>query len=71
VFTQDLDFSSALAQLKLDRPSVVLLRTRNNEMRAEVADVLWLLRTDSFELEEGALLMIDPASHRVRKLPYD
>ena len=70
VITQDLDFSEALAMLKLDRPSVVVVRTRNNKLQRSVPDILWLLKRYEFDLEEGALIMIDHDMQRIRRLPF-
>jgi len=70
VITQDLDFSEALAMLKLDRPSVVVVRTRNNKLQRSVPDILWLLKRYEFDLGEGALIVIDHDRQRIRRLPF-
>lgn len=69
ILTQDLDFGSLLASMRVHRPSVVLVRTRNARPMRSASDILWALERFELELLEGALLVIDPDSHRVRRLP--
>jgi len=69
VLTQDLDFGTLLAHLRLNMPSVVLLRTRNARPSRTAAELTWLLRRYLADLEDGVLLVVDPDRHRIRRLP--
>jgi predicted nuclease of predicted toxin-antitoxin system len=69
IFTHDLDFGTALALTKAEKPSVVQVRTQN-------ATILYLsnivppaIKTHADLLEKGALLVIDEDKKRIRILP--
>lgn len=69
VLTHDLDFSAILAATHGDKPSVVPLRADDVS-----PDVIGKLVIDALgqmadELDEGALLTIDPKRTRLRLLP--
>jgi predicted nuclease of predicted toxin-antitoxin system len=69
VLTHDLDFSAILAATHGDKPSVVQIRAEDvspDVIGGLVIDALWQM---SAELEEGALLTIDPNRTRLRLLP--
>jgi predicted nuclease of predicted toxin-antitoxin system len=69
VLTHDLDFSAILAATHGEKPSVVQIRTDDlnlNEIGEQVVAALLQMTSD---LEEGALLTIDPKRTRLRLLP--
>ena len=69
VFTHDLDFGRILALSGLAGPSVVQLRTHDLLPAAAGPLVIDALAAHRELLDSGALLVIDPASARVRILP--
>ncbi len=71
VITQDLDFGRILALSGSSRPSVVILRSRNSRPMRSLRDVVWILREYTVELTEGAILVLERDSHRLRILPLD
>jgi predicted nuclease of predicted toxin-antitoxin system len=71
LLTQDLDFAELLFHTQAGKPSVVLLRLRNELDSAEQARVCALLRTAEAALESGALLVIDERRARLRRLPIE
>jgi predicted nuclease of predicted toxin-antitoxin system len=69
VLTQDLDFSAILAATQGKKPSVVQLRaddTNPDVIGHAVLDALTQMNTD---LQDGALLTIEPGRARLRVLP--
>ena len=69
VLTHDLDFSAILAATHGERPSVVQIRAEDVSPEAIGKQVINALRQMAFELQEGALITIDPGRARVRVLP--
>lgn len=69
LFTHDLDFGAILAASKGRNPSVVQLRAENVLPEAMLQHVMDALRQVGKDLEQGALVTIEPARHRVRLLP--
>ncbi len=69
VLTHDLDFSAILAATHGEKPSVVQIRAENISPEAIGEAVVRALRQMSAELEEGALLTVDPGRTRLRLLP--
>lgn len=69
VLTHDLDFSAILAATHGDKPSVVQIRA--GDVRPEVIGqaVIIALRQMGQELDDGALLTVDPKRTRLRVLP--
>lgn len=69
VLTNDLDFGTILAARGHSGPSVIQLRAA--DLRPEVLGDLLLaaITRVATELEDGALVTIDPARTRVRVLP--
>jgi len=69
VLTHDLDFSAILAATQDAKPSVVQIRAA--DVRPETAGPVLIeaLRQMTSQLEEGALLTVDPARARMRVLP--
>jgi predicted nuclease of predicted toxin-antitoxin system len=69
VVTFDLDFGDILALGVLDRPSVILFRL-SDERPAEVNGRLGaVVAEQAGALESGALIVVEDARYRVRKLP--
>jgi predicted nuclease of predicted toxin-antitoxin system len=69
VFTHDLDFGRLLALTGSAGPSVVLLRTLRILPVETAGTIVKVLRQHVFELEKGAILVVDPEGSRVRLLP--
>ena len=69
VLTHDLDFSAILAATHGERPSVVQIRADDVSPDVVSKQVILALRQMASELEEGALLTIDPNRTRIRVLP--
>ena len=69
VLTHDLDFGAMLAATHGEKPSVVQLRAEDVSPDVIGVQVITALRQMASELEEGALLTIDPNRTRLRVLP--
>lgn len=69
VLTHDLDFGAILAATHGEKPSVVQIRAEDVSPDSIGHLVVSALRQMSVELEEGALLTIDPRRTRLRVLP--
>jgi predicted nuclease of predicted toxin-antitoxin system len=69
VLTHDLDFSAILAATHRKKPSVVQIRAENVSPKAIGNQVVIALHQMALELEEGALLTVDPNRTRLRLLP--
>ncbi|MDP1613723.1 MAG: DUF5615 family PIN-like protein [Sulfuritalea sp.] len=69
VLTHDLDFSAILAATHGEKPSVVQIRAEDVSPDAIGKQVVVALRQMTSELEEGALLTVDPSRTRLRVLP--
>jgi predicted nuclease of predicted toxin-antitoxin system len=69
VLTHDLDFSAILATTHGEKPSVVQIRSEDVSPDVIGVQVRSALRQMAAELEEGALLTIDPNRTRLRVLP--
>lgn len=71
VFTNDLDFGTALALTRAVGPSVVQVRTQNI-MPARLGPlVIALLHVHADALRRGALIVVDEARARLRLLPLE
>lgn len=71
IITHDLDFSALLAATRAVGPSVIQVRTQNvlpDALRVVLINAIEQFRR---ELEEGALISIDPQRVRARILPFD
>jgi predicted nuclease of predicted toxin-antitoxin system len=69
VLTHDLDFSGILASTHGDKPSVVQIRSEDvspDKIGKQIASALSQL---AVELENGALVTVDPIRTRLRLLP--
>lgn len=69
VLTYDLDFSAILAVTNQDKPSVVQLRAEDTSPLANGAAVIAAIRQCEAELEQGALVTVDPLRFRLTLLP--
>ena len=69
VLTHDLDFSAILAATKGEKPSVVQIRAEDVSPDVIAKQVIAALRQMAVELEDGALLTIEPNRTRLRVLP--
>lgn len=69
IITHDLDFSAILATTHGERPSVVQIRSEDLSPEVIGDQIIAALRQMSVELEEGALLTVDPIRTRLRVLP--
>ncbi len=69
MLTHDLDFSAILAATHGDKPSVVQIRSEDVSPDVIGGLVIDALRQMSAELDEGALLTVDPNRTRLRVLP--
>ena len=69
VLTHDLDFGAILAATGGKKPSVVQIRAEDVSPDAIATHVVTALLQMQSELEEGALLTIDPKRRRLRLLP--
>lgn len=69
VLTHDLDFGAILAATHGEKPSVVQIRAEDVSPDVIGTLVIAALRQMAHELEEGALLTVDPKRTRLRVLP--
>jgi len=69
VLTHDLDFSAILAATQDAKPSVVQIRAEDVRPETVGRTLIEALRQMAAQLEEGALLTVDPARTRLRVLP--
>jgi predicted nuclease of predicted toxin-antitoxin system len=69
VFTHDLDFGTALALTKAEKPSVIQVRTQNVTVSHLSKIVIPTLKNYEELLEKGALIVLDDDKKRIRILP--
>lgn len=69
VRTHDLDFSAILAATHGEKPSVVQIRAGDVSPEVIGKQVVAALRQMASDLEDGALLTVDPSRTRLRVLP--
>ena len=69
VLTHDLDFGAILAATHGEKPSVVQIRAEDVSPDVIGLQVIAALRQMESDLEEGALLTVDPNRTRLRLLP--
>jgi predicted nuclease of predicted toxin-antitoxin system len=69
VLTHDLDFGAILAATQGEKPSVVQIRAEDVSPDLIGKQVIVALRQMASELEEGALITVDPKRARLRVLP--
>ena len=69
VLTHDLDFGAILAASGAERPSVVQIRAEDVIPDRIVSEVVAALRQMSVELQDGALITVEPTRNRLSMLP--
>jgi len=69
VLTHDLDFGAILAATHGEKPSVVQIRAEDVSPDVIGTQVVAALQQMAVELEEGALITVDPNRTRLRVLP--
>lgn len=69
ILTQDLDFGTILAISNGQKPSVILIRSDDVSPEAAANGVVATIEQLQAELEQGALVTLDPRQTRVRYLP--
>jgi predicted nuclease of predicted toxin-antitoxin system len=69
VLTHDLDFGAILAATHGEKPSVIQIRAEQLNPDVIGKQVVLALRQMASELENGALLTVDPERTRLRILP--
>ena len=69
VLTQDLDFSAILAVTHGNKPSVIQIRSEDLDLAKIGKQVVAAIVQMNAELDQGALLTIDPKRTRLRILP--
>lgn len=69
ILTQDLDFGTILAVTHGEKPSVIQIRSEDVSPEAAANVVTATIRQMSAELEQGALVTLDPRQTRLRFLP--
>jgi predicted nuclease of predicted toxin-antitoxin system len=70
VLTHDLDFGAILASTLANRPSVVQIRSENVSVAGIGQQVLAALHQLQPDLDQGALVTIEPSRTRARVLPF-
>ena len=69
VFTHDLDFGTALALTKAEKPSVIQVRTQNVTITHLSNMVIPTIQTYQDLLNNGVLIILDEDKMRIRILP--
>ena len=69
VLTHDLDFGAILAASGAERPSVVQIRAEDVIPDRIGSEVVAALRQMSVELQDGALITVEPTRNRLSMLP--
>jgi predicted nuclease of predicted toxin-antitoxin system len=70
VVTFDLDFGDILALGILDKPSVIIFRLTDERADSVNRHLATVLSERLSELESGALILVEDARYRVRRLPF-
>jgi len=69
LLTFDLDFGAVLALDLVDRPSVVIFRLSDERAESVNRRLEAVLAEQAKALESGALVLVEDARYRVRRLP--
>jgi predicted nuclease of predicted toxin-antitoxin system len=69
ILTSDLDFAAMLAATRGDKPSVIIIRAVDARPEKIGVKVVSALRAAAPDLEQGALIIVEPHRSRVRLLP--
>jgi predicted nuclease of predicted toxin-antitoxin system len=70
VVTFDLDFGEILALGVLEKPSVIICRLTDERADSVNRHLATVLSERLSELESGALILVEDARYRVRRLPF-
>jgi len=70
IFTNDLDFSALLVFAQASGPSIIQIRAEDTRPEALVDHAAKIFIQFNAEIEEGALITIDPQKTRLHILPY-
>lgn len=70
VLTFDLDFGEILASTANELASVILFRMRNKRTANAISRLRHVLSVSAKALDEGAIIVVEDARHRVRRLPF-
>lgn len=71
LITTDTDFGTILALSGAAGPNVLLLRGTGDTVEERVGSILDVLPRVEYELNEGALIVIEAERYRVRYLPIE
>jgi predicted nuclease of predicted toxin-antitoxin system len=69
ILTFDLDFGDILALGVLDKPSVILFRLADERAESVNRHLSTVVAERHAELESGALIVVEDAQYRIRRLP--
>lgn len=69
IFTHDLDFGTALALTKAEKPSIIQVRTQNVTTAHLSTMVISTIKSYNEMLIKGALIVLDEDRSRIRILP--
>jgi predicted nuclease of predicted toxin-antitoxin system len=69
IFTHDLDFGTALALTKAEKPSVIQVRTQDVTIPHLSKMVIFTIQKYTELLNNGALVVLDEDKQRIRILP--
>ena len=69
LLTFDLDFGEILALGTIDRPSVVIFRVTDERADSVNRRLAVVLSEQALALESGALILVEDARYRIRRLP--
>jgi len=69
VLTFDLDFGEIIALSGMRSVSVILFRLRNTRTPHVIDRLRTVLEESGQALEQGAIIIVEEARHRVRRLP--
>lgn len=69
VVTMDLDFGEIAALSRQRRASVILMRLRDVRLSHVVARLEAVLASSGARLQEGVVLIVEDARHRIRRMP--
>ena len=70
VFTNDLDFSAILVSTRASGPSVIQLRAEDTRPEAHLDRIADTLLKFSADIEQGAVITINPNKTRIHILPF-
>jgi predicted nuclease of predicted toxin-antitoxin system len=71
LLTFDLDFADILAAGAHTLPSVIIFRLRNQTPSSVTPKLLEVLSKRSNELAAGAIIIVEDARYRLRRLPIE